>query len=397
MSLLRALFAVHLSDRVTETVYWGRPADDDSWTRLARVGLWHIVPIMEEVDPIDSPFVIGLRLVPGMTLEQSPVVLAREKQALTIASTPATLVPNLLFYHNMDVMGDEGWKELKANWPTVRGELLELHHLCGGQDNLEPFEAFLHDEQVMETPLFQKDASRALVWTAVDTSPEHLAFRRYVQRFIDDPAFLTPPPDTLGVWTWYAASCAAARAEKWARDTLLLMDARQYGESDPDIEATLPRLLPVSEAAPYLWAALDRAMPIDANAGDTHPIVQFSLPKRINHAIADQASALTDRETAEQVPRWMRDDPLWFALSALGEQGSLGYRGAQHVETAAVLDSDRGEPERSLNALISAAYWWAVCVRSPNPLMLDAAIYLARKRGWSMHEHLVHHRTLLPE
>src|SRR5689334_15465274 len=73
---------------------------------LRGAGSWWVQPLGRT----ESGATLGLRLVPGLDLEACPVVLASGCEVVTIAPTPAHLVPALVFATMLQ--GDDAWERV---------------------------------------------------------------------------------------------------------------------------------------------------------------------------------------------------------------------------------------------------------------------------------------------
>ena len=296
---------------------------------------------------------VGLRLVPGRALAQCPVVEVEGAQAVTIASSPAHLVPVRL--HERLRQGGAAWDELAALDDERWAALVALHHKLGGQGQLEAVRALLSDAGLRQLYDGGGDrkaqaTARAEVLQRLDPSPETAAYARYLARAGVDRVAPTPVPEAGG---WTDSLC-----------TLALYASQHDPEDEPhrDDES---------------WAAWRVAQQLPGL--DTARVGLGLVPGLRRDAGAALALGAAKVVVKRARPEWQAG-PLWPAIERLAHEPD--YDGLAHLEAAAALER-AGEAAAAFTALAASSYWEVVARGEATRDALAPACALARRAGWT--------------
>jgi len=341
---------VRLSEKAQKAISLDFDLQVDQQIAVVKQGTWFILPFAK-VRPFTNYFgkcILGIRIIPGQALSESPVLMYSNNKAVTVSSSLGTALP-MMVYRNQLQYGREPFYEL---WQDVEHELLELHAALGGTDDLEGLRSVLFDDN-----LFPNDeslgvspdiASESL--KRLDPTPQHLLYRQYVQSAITQLVATFPLPDGLEHWKNAA--------------TLVALEIHQNDESQ-DIKTL------VAWEVAKLPASLDTSTDYNVE----------HLPTPLGNAdlrVAQAAKILANHQ--ESISDHWKSDPIWSPTMAIAEN-HLAYNGIAHVEAAQYLD-EAGQPERAFDALISAAFWSYNYQGEALTTTLDAARYLADKYNW---------------
>jgi hypothetical protein len=322
----------------------------DVHIEVVRAGLWWVHPLGRR-----SPNVIvGLRLTPGVPLARSPVVSGRNATVSTESSSPAYLIP--LHLHQYLIGGEEGWDRVasfaasKEKWAA----LLKIHHVLGGQDNLEHIRKMLADRALRKVYADESNlrARRRAIGESrqkIEPVSETLAYLQYASKAADTFVAPLPTPDA-GCWNAALAS--------------LVFYASQ---NDPDEE---PRLLEELDSA---WRVMHFPPGLDTSRSGTGTAL-ISSSEKSSALVKSAAKIVVKRKQKEWV-----SDPLFPAIEKLAK--TKKYDGAAHVVAAAELER-AGRFADAFNALIAAAYWEQNATGVAGKDRLEAALKLAKKAKW---------------
>jgi hypothetical protein len=320
---------------------------DDVNLEALRSGLWWVYPIGRSF----SNSLIGLRLRPGTPLARSPVVSARGAEAVTLCSSPAYLVPTLVF--NQMLIGEPRWREVAklsaADWAPA----IALHRALGGGDDLEGLRAVAADRALAASIAVGADDYERWVHAVsgiksrLDAAPETATYWRYAAAVAITKS-ATPLPDAGG---WNGA--LAALAFYASRD-----------EGAPEAARALQL-----EAA---WRMMQAPPALDTSRSGTGIALVPSSHKSVELGVS-AAKVVAKRKP----PAWT-GDPLLPAIEQLAT--TKPYDGAAHALAASIL-ARAGDPERAFDALTAAAYWSFHASGSAQPDALDAAVGVARHAG----------------
>jgi hypothetical protein len=331
---------------------------------LIRHGFWHVAYFAyAEIWTGDSSSRIGVRILPGMSLSEMPVVATNQYGAITISPTLKNLVPNWILHM---VIEPGSWESVQSQWSKVEEEIKNIHFQLGGDLLLfERFKNYILDDKNFQTPIYLDEKSRAFEFLKVDQSVETVQFREFIQKLILNETLLPEFPNNFGAWNDYAKSALAFRAYD-----LLTMKLKT-------------RL----ETVETIWLGFDKPAPFDSDVF----VSQFTISRNPASLIHDLVTRVEQwdqwdtEESRELLPGRIRSDPLFPAFLAL-DKAKFGYTsaytGIEHMEAAAKLDLDLNDGKRSYEALISASFWSAMNLGFPYKESYQASLLLARKYGW---------------
>jgi hypothetical protein len=279
------------------------------------------------------------------------VVEAQGAQLVTVASSPAVLVPMRL--HERMLLGQESWDELSALPDERWRELAVLHQKLGGKGGLEEVRALLGDAALRERydggDRKAKAAARAESLRRLDPSAGTAAYVEALVRAAQSRRLATPVPEA-GPWT----------------ESLCCL-ALYLAQNDPDDE---PRRDEESWAAwrvTHQWPGLD-----SARAG---------LGLVAGYAVSDGAElgVSAAKVVVKRPPAALARDPLRGAIDRLAQEP--GYDGGAHLEAAEALER-AGDAEGAYRALVASTYWDVVAHGQMERDTLELALALARRSGW---------------
>lgn len=320
-------------------------------TAVVRQGTWFILPfakVLPFTDFYGKP-ILGVRLIPGQALSESPVLIYSANKATTVSTSLSTALPMIIYRKRLQ-FSRQKFYEL---WQEVEDELLDLHAAMGGKDCLEGLRSVLFDDSLFpdESTLdvLPDIARRSL--DLLDPTLQHLLYRQYLHKAITQQVATFPLPDGLGAWK-NAATVAAL----------------QIHENEESQEITM---LAAWEVAKF---------PASIDTSTDYKMVEH-MPTPLGNANLRVASAakILDNHQASISDHW-KSDPIWSPTMAIAED-HYAYNGIAHVEAAQYLD-EAGQPERAFDALISAAFWSYNYQGEAFPATLDAARHLADKYNW---------------
>jgi hypothetical protein len=313
-------------------------------------GQWWVYPLGRA----GGSHLVGLRLTPGTALAKSSVVGVSGPQAVTIASSPAYLVP--IRVHDNMMGGGARWDEIaalsKAEWKA----LVDLHHTLGGSDDLDELRKLTTDKAVKKA--YEKGSAdyagmvraRADSLTRLDTASETRIYASYLVRAAVERVAPTPAPDA-GCWNAALATLAL-----------------YINQNDPDDE---PRREEQLWAA---WRVLHNLPGLDSGRSGTGIIA------------SDLTSVAVALHTSAAKVVTKRKDKAWASDPVLAAAGKLAttknYDGASHLEAAAALDK-AGDAAGAFTQMAAATYWRVQAKGEADPEALDAVRRLARRARWT--------------
>ncbi len=260
--------------------------------------------------------------------ENHAVAVADGCEASIVSTSTATLVPMLVFRFGLDA-GADVWYEIRAQWQDVKSELIELHSLLGGQDNLTALQEVIFDDDARvacseEDPskTLATEAARCSVLQRLDPSLEHVAYREYVQKLIE-VGFVWPPPPNLGPWGGSAinAAFATARQHRLNVETPGVLDCAlemlawpaSLGLCHPE-EAVHIDMPSGGEAVPLLREAASFIMLSRTQPPST---MNIGIPSAISEAMAEKDTNRTAEEYLHSAERQLEARHwrnAWYAL-----------------------------------------------------------------------------------
>jgi hypothetical protein len=318
---------------------------------LVGCGTWWVLPFARTL----SDEIIGVRMVPGTPLAQSPVVMLNQAEAMTIASTPTRLVSNSIYMSMMG--GQEFWNRKRGLTSATWDQLAALHRQLGGTDDLQPIRTVIADDALRDAVLDFGGRLIEGMTTALarlDSSAQTAAFLKFARRAVETHDAPFPLPD---VGCWRAAAAAIAYVSNgvatWqgTRDHWKRMAAWEVVNQPPGLD-TAQGALPSLIAPPHGTSA-----------------------RLLFAAARDLAEA--ESKLAVDVTR----DPLWPAIRAIAAEAA-DYGGLAHMDASPLL-KEAGDPERAFTATIAAAFWRWTLTQEPFPELLIGAQMLAAQSGWT--------------
>lgn len=324
---------------------------DDLSRELLAAGLWWIYPLGRTY----ASYLIGLRLVPGTLLRESPVVMADGAAVVTLCARPAVLVPTLMF--GQMVAGEPHWGEVAALPNETWHAAVALHRALGGDDDLAALRAVAGD-RVLAAAIADRDNyarwAHALTEARVrlDPGPEMAAYARYAVD-VAVAKYTTASPPQAGCWNQALAALAF------------------WGSRDERARTAAPELARALELN-AAWRMLQGPPALDTSRSGPGLTLVPSARKTVEIGLAAAQLVATD-----PLPAWA-GDPRLPAIEALAQAAS--YDGAAHLDAAAALVR-RGDFAGAFDALTAAAHWSYHVSDRARPEALDAAVTLARQVG----------------
>lgn len=307
-------------------------------------GQWWVYPLARSSGDI----FYGLRLTPGVALQQSAVVVAQRSVATTLASRPAYLVPTRI--HRTILASPARWDEIAAT-PVARWkDLVALHHSLGGQDDLDELRKVLDDKRLQAQhalPGLRKvHPVRLETQARLDPTPETVAYTRYVARVVAERTAPLPALDA-GCWNEALATLVLSMAEESSDD-----DERRAAEE---------------------WAARRIVMQLPGLDARSSIVTELSENESVRIAQRAAKIVLKAKEHADVDPR---------ALPAIAKVTTATYDGATHLELATHLEAAK-EYAGAFTSLMTAAFWQAQREDEVDATILERARTLARKASWT--------------
>jgi hypothetical protein len=311
-----------------------------------RAGQWWVYPLARS----GGTQIVALLLTPGVALAHSPVVVAQAGQAITIASSPAYLIPIRL--HEKMVRGGQEWDELAATPAKTWKALVALHHTFGGKGELEELRKLLGDKRIKKT--YEASDFRALMSAyaesqqRLDQAPETATYTSYLLQAASQKVAPTPTPEA-GCWNAALASLA--------------LFVNQHDEDTPRRD----------EEQWAAWQVAHHLPGLDTSRSGNGIVVDCSIDA------ADELNVSAAKVVTKRKRKEWASDLLVPAIEKLAT--TKKYSGAAHRDAAVALETARDYPA-AFRALAAAAHWQARAAGTADGTDLDAARKLARRAGW---------------
>jgi hypothetical protein len=315
-----------------------------------RAGDWPL-PGLPGVAPLwaDGTWSFGLLAMPHLDAANWPGVMVWREQAITIASTPATLLPRYLVERHLSNFPDRA-NALARNWGSIEHEVRALHAALGGRDaSLSTFADVLLDDQVRPKFAYSPssraefEAAHEALFRAIDPSPEFAAFADWFSARLQG-ASMPPQPQVCGNWSRQALA--------WSL---------QFGVASGALGDDFGQLAPlvVGHAGWDTGVSAQPSWHDPASGGSLGLVAMTAQLIETEPPLADPVDRLLVRAVA---------------------QAGTGYDGIAHAEAAPVLD-EQGNVERAWAALCAAA-WWMQADRGKMPsAILDGTRLIASHHG----------------
>lgn len=285
----------------------------------------------------------------------TPVVCVQGCESVLMASSPASLIPVVIYRTGLDA-GAESWLQRRAAWGAIRQQALAAHRALGGKDELAVLERVLFNDRLLGAitaqPAAAQELMRGRILATLDIHPSHQAYRRYLNRLIEH-GFCWPPPAQLGLW--YGAAAAAALV------------------SAPLTSLPRPAIL---ECA---WALLQWP----AGLGLCHPgtPVQIDLPAGGQAATVLELAAELLIAAGSDIPSGCAKDPRMDAVRALAAGDYEGTWQGYHRSVTSLLAS--GSTRAAWSALLSATFWQSQAVGAASTDLFEYGLNFSRAARWS--------------
>jgi hypothetical protein len=326
---------------------------------LVRHGFWHVQFFAQQFAwaDTDSDW-IGVRIIPNVALQDSPVVSVNHFGAITVSPTFRDFIPNLIL-HSRIAVGDGEF--VSSQWSNVSEELQNLHEKLGGSkiifDKLTEYllnqDNFNANQNSDSNLILQNFANQI-------KDSKTLIFRQNLESMIKNTQYLPQKIDNLGAWNDYLRSAVASRA--WS--------------------LYVNEIKPLKEVVDNIWLGFDKSAPFDSDIKLGSPISQFTISRSPAEELRLLSLAVVQPFKLGQTTTYF-NDPLFEAAKALASNDFFeGYKGVEHMEAAAKLDVDLNDGKRSYEALVSASFWSAMNLGFPYKESYQAALHLAAKYGW---------------
>jgi hypothetical protein len=329
--------------------------------QLIQNGFWHVNFFAHQFSWLeDYSNWIGVRIVPGVSLEESPIVSVNKFGAMTISPNLKNLTVNWLYYTQIDA---NNWEFIHQEWLSVKNEILEIHSQLGGDmDLFTRFDAYILNAENFHLPGYMNEITRAHEFLKVDQSVETTRFREFMQKLILNENLLPEFSNNFGAWNDYTRAAIASRA-------YFLRGSKKKSLVD---------------TVQSMWLGFDKPAPYDSDIFGK--IKQFGISRNPTlplHSIALSTTQPYTHLNEPPIPDSIQNDPLFPAAQALASfSHASGYKGVEHMEAAAKLDIDLNDGKRSYEALVSASFWSAMNLGFPFKESYQAALHLAAKYGW---------------
>lgn len=321
-------------------------------TFLARVGAYWVRPILGR----PGSEVLALRLQPGLTLVNSPLLLLYAGQAITLAEDARDLVPAVLAW---DALNDDAiWTTLRKLSTSDWDGLNALHSLCGGKADLSILRKLVQQKKLQQlihgNDLGEK-REHAVCQFLLECLPQqsHQVYRQYLDRLQQGTGNIIPLPQA-GAFS----AAVSARA---------LLYACQQGDR--------------SAAILSAWAVFAHPPMLDTSVREQSG--QVYLPNALSGDRLCCMAARVLHDFSEEVPESFRQSPIWSAITQLGNADILGECDGQiFLQVSQQLVS-----EGSLDAAFNCLLWNAACSYSHSGrsdiIAMRKATELAQLANWT--------------
>lgn len=310
-------------------------------------GSWWVYPLGRSM----TFSLIGIRLSPGRSLAQSPVVICEGSEAVTLCSSSAYLVPALLAIRL--IAGESRWSQIAALSADGWRRLVTFHRALGGTDDLDSVRSVAADPALRHAMTESEDHARwihavAEIRRRVDEAPETQTWAAYAASVAVDESVSDLPPES-GCWSP-------------ALDALALVACQN------DLSGERRRDLELGAA----WRVIHHPPALDTSRTDTG-----ILPPASSTASIELGTAAAKMVTWRRHEEWAAD-PLVTAAEQLAT--ARPYDGAAHLAAASALER-AGHHEAAFTALTAAAYWSFHARGEATPETLNSAIGVAKNAG----------------
>lgn len=349
--MLDVLRTIELSPLTQRTLGFNIELDPPDCGTLIKQGLWWIQPLFGGFRNF------GFALKPGLPLEDSPIVYYKEGTAVTAASSVRTALPMLLYYHTLAGLPD-AWKRLRDRWSKVENDFRALEAALGGSGGVDRVVSLMESDDLIQAEdqdnpdELDRAAAQLEILQRLDPSPEHVAYRQWMDNLIREEPLEGCPVKDFGRWD--RSALAAAFISRDLENNEFIADV--------------------------IWGLLTGPASLDTNCDEPPEHIAYAA------AIGAQSLLLEISYTLKRHPEMFahkvyQSHPLWKGSVLIGQEGD-NYTGLPHMEAATLLDKS-GKPEQALDAVMSAAFWSFVRYGEAFPQAQEAALFMAERDGWT--------------
>ncbi len=300
----------------------------------------------------------GLRIIPNLVSDLWPVY------ELTQINTAFLLTPNIASYvtfsHYRTLRRIQGKHEsYQSNWDKYVSILLPYYSHFGKENTIDELREYVNNEKywVAESKGELSDDDYVFYMSKHSNSDNVSFIISLIDKLEADKNFIPGIPEKeLGIWKSRVLNIIGERA------TIRATSDRNPTEVENQIFEYFKQ--------PHGYDTEDIAVKIQPNDSASS---QQQFWQLVNGFIS---------YSNRTHPLGITDQPEYIALLALKEKGQGGYQGVEHIEAAAILDSEMNEPVRAWNCLLSAGYWAGLNKPELQTTIMEAAIYLCRKHNW---------------
>jgi hypothetical protein len=299
--------------------------DETDARSVASFGFLAILPLW-----VTSAHTVGLLALPDLERNKWPVVVARQGDALTLATDSRTLVPRYLT--QMLLSGKAARTELIAQaWGSLREKLAALHLALGGSPT--PMDAFdkLISDRSWRADIAAWDGDRdiferahSLASRQFDVTDEFTNFANWLDQAVSGKVAGAKPESSFGIWS---------------RQTVAWLSL--WHDLDICISNT---------SQDWLVEFIEQYAGLDT--GLTQPLSWSNRPGAGSSA-ATLVSAARRAAARQDV-----DDPISSQIIASMVAEHMSYSGLAHLEAAKRLRENK-QMTRAWGTLNSAAWWFA--------------------------------------
>ncbi len=323
-------------------------SDEDKYELLKR-GWWHFYFFGSQ-----KHYNLGFRISPKLAYCDWPIMQIHEySSAITIAPRISSVwyFVQLSFLLNLKV-----YNTFDTDINIIEKLSLPLLKIVKGSEHFEYFINHILKKEIIPDSQENKNKLHLHFWNYFDKSQGHKVLRKIITDISSDEDLIIKDVDfdILGMW-------------KTRVLYILVQRFRMIGiylEDDSQIEK-------------LFWELFQCINIFDAEG---------MLPKHIfdnsNEPEISLAATIASLDTLkDRRAEYIKNNPLYPALLKLGSSRK-NYLGVEHIEAAAIYDSELNDPIMSWNCLVNAAYWSGLNTSETLLPAWEAAIYLAEKHNW---------------
>jgi len=245
---------------------------------------------------------------------------------------------------------------LRKNWDTFLFKISPLVDAFEWSDNLPFLQKYVFDAS--NAPV-DNISWRSLKWAESMQEfdkEKYTLFRQIVDDMMLDKEMIPDfPSEPLHIWETWASNLIAARM-------VIKASKHEYGET-----------------ANALWRGFVQPTVFDpCDIVFSHRTDRSYDPYMGVYEVANILGARYFK-----CPEHILNDPLYPAESAILQKGKQGYDGNEHEKTADIFHSEKNEPIRAWNALLSATYWSGTNRSETSLSAWEKAIDICKHQNWT--------------